>query len=449
MDNKYQSFQGKLKVLSQEEPFLYRVKIYLLNTLVNRNNWQYLNLDEHLDRFVDTPLLVAYVNGGSKVGDKHNFRMRKGKDGREYASFTDATAERIVGWIRNREDVAIENIDGTDWIVATAYVWAWYAKELTDMLSVQGAEGMDVSIETLIEEMHMDGDTEVYTKYVILGTTILGKGVTPAVAGAHIRALSLQEGLNELKVRVAAYEDEKKNKHQERSIGRMNKRQIADIQAKFPDHRVLCASEDGMHIALLSKECVVCMYDFADGETTVVPERIKACNASISFEIGEEETITMGLNELAENLVSENEELAAQLNSANEAKEAAEQRVNELVEAENRRRVQSVKDALKAKFMEFNAGVEPDERADESLLCGITASAESGAFTDCKNEAGEWNGAEKACAELLAKCTEKMLSVKREKLERENAQSVIVWDRVKKNCGNGNGIEGLVSRVNK
>lgn len=447
MDAKYQSFTGKLKVLSQEEPFLYRVKIFLLNSLVNRNNWQYLNLAEHKDLFVDTPLLVAYV--GNKVGDKHNFRMKKGSDGREYASFTDATAERIVGWIRDKEDVAVENIDGTDWITATAYVWAWYAKELTDMLSVQGAEGMDVSIETLIEEMHMDGDTEVYDRYVILGTTILGKGVTPAVAGAHIRALSLKEGLDELKVRVAAYEDEKKNKHQERSIGRMNKRQIADIQTKFPDHRVLCASEDGLHVALLSKECAVCMYDFAEGETTVVPERIKACNASISFEIGEEESITMGLNELAENFISENDALAAQLNSANEAREAAEKRVNELVEAENKRRVQSVKDALKAKFLEFNAGVEADERADESLLCGITASAESGAYTDCKNEAGEWNGAEKACADLLAKCTEKMLSVKREKAARENAQSVIVWDRVKQNSGNGNGIEGLVSRVNK
>ena len=297
--------------------------------------------------------------------------------------------------------------------------------------------------------MHMDGDTEVYTKYVILGTTILGRGVTPAVAGAHIRANSLREGLEELKVRVAAYEEEKQNKHIERRSRRMNKRQIADVQAKFPDHRVLCASEDGMHVALLSKDCVVCMYNFAEGETTVVPERISACNASISFEVGEEESITMGLNELAESLISENEDLAAQLNSANEAKAAAEQRVNELIEAENKRRVQSVKDALKAKFMEFNAGVEPDERADESLLCGITASAESGAFTDCKNEAGEWNGAEKACAELLAKCTEKMLSVKREKVERENAQSVIVWDRVKKNSGNGNGIEGLVSRVNK
>jgi len=448
MDNKYQSFTGKLKVLSQEEPFLYRVKIYLLNSLVNRNNWQYLNLDEHLEKFVDTPLLVAYV--GNKVGDKHNFRMKKGQDGREYASFTDATAERIVGWIRDREDVAIENIDGTDWIVATAYVWAWYAKELTDMLSVQGAEGMDVSIETLIEDMHMDGDTEVYTKYVILGTTILGRGVTPAVAGAHIRALSLSEGLEELKVRVAAYEDEKKKKqNHERRIGRMNKRQVADIQAKFPDHRVLCASEDGMHIALLSKDATVCMYDFAEGETTVVPERIKACTASISFEISEDESISMGLNELAETFINENEALAAQLNSANEARVAAENRVNELVEAENKRRVQSVKDALKAKFMEFNAGVEPDERADESLLCGITASAESGAYTDCRNEAGEWNGAEKACAELLAKCTEKMLSVKREKVERENSQKVIVWDRVKKNSGNGNGIEGLVSRVNK
>lgn len=448
---KYQSFTGKLRVLEQEAPFLFKVEIFLLNALVNRNNWQYLNLAEHKDLFVDTPVLVAYTNGGSKVGDGHNFKMRRGQDGKQYASFTDPTAERIVGWIRDKEDIRIENVDGTDWIIATAYVWAWYAKELTDMLSEQGSEGMDVSIETLIEEMHMDGDTEVYDKYVILGTTILGKGVSPAVAGAHIRALSYKEGLEELKVRVAAYEDAKKHtKTEKRSIRRMNKHQLAEVQAKFPDHRVLAASDDGMRVALLSKDGRACSYAFAENETTVVPERIKYCNATISFEMGEdEEPVLLSANELAESFLSENEALSVSLNEAVTARQAAEERLNGMIEAENKRRVKAAADAVKAKFLEFNSGVAADERADEALLCDFVTRAESGAYTDCLNEQGEWNGDERACSELLAKATEKMLSVKREKAARENASKTIAWDRVKSNANSGTGIEGLLGRVNK
>lgn len=450
-DKKYQSFTGKMRVLAQEEPFLYKVEIFLLNTLVNRNNWQYLNLAEHKDLFVDTPVLVAYTNGGSKVGDGHNFKMKKGKDGKQYASFTDPTSERIVGWIRDKEDIRIENVDGTDWIIATAFVWAWYAKELTDMLSEQGSDGMDVSIETLIEEMHMDGDTEVYDKYVILGTTILGKGVTPAVAGAHIRALSLQEGLEELKVRVAAYEDAKKHtKTEKRSKRRMNKHQLAELQAKFPDYRVLAASEDGMRIALMSKDGRACSYAFAENETTVVPERIRDCSAEISFEMGEgEEPVLLSANELAESFMSETESLSAKLNESEKARQEAEEKLNGMIEAENKRRIKAAADAARAKFLEFNNGVAADERADETILNEFVAKAESGAYTECMDDQGEWNGDERVCSELLAKCTEKMLSVKREKAARENASKTIAWDRVKSNANSGSGIEGLLGRVNR
>ena len=58
---KNQSFLGKMRVLSKENEFLYRVEVYLLNQEINRNGWKYLNLEEHKDLFVDTPLLVAYV----------------------------------------------------------------------------------------------------------------------------------------------------------------------------------------------------------------------------------------------------------------------------------------------------------------------------------------------------------------------------------------------------
>ena len=162
----FNSFTGKLRVLSKEDEFLYRVEVWLLNSEVNRNNWQYLNLDEHRKLFVDTPILVAYPGGG-KVGDGHNFRMRTDVNGEQYASFTDPTAERIVGWFKNDADIRIEEKDGVRWIVGNGTIWAYYARELADMLTEQGAEGMDVSIETLVDTYEVKNGVEVFDKYQI------------------------------------------------------------------------------------------------------------------------------------------------------------------------------------------------------------------------------------------------------------------------------------------
>ena len=61
---KLASFSGSLWVLSESEGMLQKVEVMLLNSDVNRNNWQYLNLAEHRHLFADTPLLVAYKGTG-------------------------------------------------------------------------------------------------------------------------------------------------------------------------------------------------------------------------------------------------------------------------------------------------------------------------------------------------------------------------------------------------
>ena len=75
-DRQYRSMVGRMRVLAKESPFLYRVEVWLLNGLTNRNKWRYENLEQHRALFAGTPLLVAYVHGGNKVGDGHNFRMK-------------------------------------------------------------------------------------------------------------------------------------------------------------------------------------------------------------------------------------------------------------------------------------------------------------------------------------------------------------------------------------
>ena len=200
------SFTGSLRELAEGEGLLQKVEVMLLNDEINRNNWRYLNLEEHRKLFADTPLLVAYK--GKKVGDGHNFDEVRNPDGTVTASFMSATAERIVGWFKSESDIRMETIGNKTWIVGIGYIWKWYAQELVAKLRGQGRanDGMAVSIETLIDEMHIDGKTEVYTKYQVLGTTILGDDVAPAVKDAAIRALSAigTTGIRELTLRVAA-----------------------------------------------------------------------------------------------------------------------------------------------------------------------------------------------------------------------------------------------------
>lgn len=247
----YNTFTGKLKVLAKEDEFLYRVEVWLLNSEVNRNNWQYLNLDEHRKLFVDTPILVAYTGG--KVGDGHNFRMKRDENGEAYASFTDANAERIVGWFKNDEDIRIEEKDGVRWIVGDGTIWSYYARELADLLTEQGAEGMDVSIETLVDNIRVENGVEVFEDYQILGTTILGQGVNPAVAGAHIRALSLEDDLKNFKLKVASYMETAKETTKGTKRMAFNKVQLEELGKKFNGYKIVGASEDGKHIALMSE----------------------------------------------------------------------------------------------------------------------------------------------------------------------------------------------------
>ena len=79
----YRSSTGKLRVLSRENDYLFRVEVWLLNSAVNRNNWQYLNLEAHRELFVDTPLTEKST---------HRSRTRR-QSGLSAGSRTMATSE--------------------------------------------------------------------------------------------------------------------------------------------------------------------------------------------------------------------------------------------------------------------------------------------------------------------------------------------------------------------
>ena len=436
----YNTFTGKMRVLSQEDEFLYKVEVWLLNSEVNRNNWQYLNLDEHRKLFVDTPILVAYT--GNKVGDGHNFRMKRDENGEAYASFTDANAERIVGWFKNDEDIRIEEKDGVRWIVGDGTIWSYYARELADLLTEQGAEGMDVSIETLVDNIRVENGVEVFEDYQILGTTILGQGVNPAVAGAHIRALSLEDDLKNFKLKVASYMETAKETTKGTKRMAFNKVQLEELGKKFNGYKIVGTSEDGKHIALMS-ETDNCFYGYTfEGEEEVNAENIKPVSLNAEAAFGEDEKVALDVIGV---YVDEIKNLTARATDAETRADAAEAECKALKEKETKRRNKAVVAAINALMTAYNA--EAEEAMDEKECADIVEDAENGAFAECENADGEFCGEEKACSLVKARIFDHEQAI-RNKRAAANA-AVHSWlDGLRKNTNeNSDSIEGWLSRI--
>ena len=205
----YRQFTGELKVLERKNQWLYSVELWMLSAKPNRNHWQYPVNDAVAKLFLGKPLLTAYLAEGMVIGDGHNMREYTDENGEPRADFTAADAERIVGSLSERpEDIRVEERDGDTWVVGVGTLWEWYCGQLCDQIRDLAEQGrtMPVSIETLVTASHMDGDIEVMDEFTVLGVTILGITVTPAVAGARITALRALDGeFKELKIRAASY----------------------------------------------------------------------------------------------------------------------------------------------------------------------------------------------------------------------------------------------------
>lgn len=440
---------GNLRVLEKTNEFIYKVELSLLDDRTNRNDWRYENLKEHARLFAETPILCAFI--GNQVGDGHNFTMRRDENGEEYASFLAPTAERIVGYIPTEADVKVEERDGNKWIVAQGQLWTWYAHELVEKIARQGR--MEVSIETLIDKMHMDGSTEVFEKYQILGTTILGDGVAPAVAGAGIKALAeAKDACKELNIKAASYIEKQQPKTKEKTKRKgvertMSKLALSDIQEKFADYRVLAASEDGLHIALLDNKGCACAYTFASKEDTaaVIPERIVKVGAKvpITFEDGTE--IAVDASEFTSACIEELATAKTSLNAVSGELESVKAEMASMKEFEAKRRVQAAKDAAKRALEAINADRCAEEQIGDEVLDEVNAAADNGDFAECYDADGCWNGDEKACMALKSACMDAVTGM--DKAKAAAARKVNALQGIQRNQHEAGGIDELLDRI--
>lgn len=462
---KNRAINGTMKVLETANPKLYAVEIMALNSEVNRNNWQYVNLEQHLNEFLDIPILTAYVGGGLIIGDGHNYNMKRDANGEEYASFTSSDAERIVGWIpKDASNVRLEVVDGVEWVIVKGNLWAWYCKELVDQIAQQG-RSLDVSIETLVtDERQGENGVDIEEKYLVLGITILGNGVEPAVAGANIRTLSelseLRSNMAENILKAASYarkensDNEPKNTETKGVKKRMtyfSRKELAELGKKFPDFKVLAAvqAEDGaIRVCLMAKDASTSMYKMDSLNDTIVPEKFRRVVAKVNFDLGEECNAEIDACEMTEEMAAE---CAAACDNAKELEDklcAANERIKAMEAAERVRRVAAAKAAAKAALDAKNANRQAKAKFDESILAPINADIDAGKYTEKVNADGQWIGDAEVEMRVKAACADAQEEMDRK--AREASETTFVYDKFNKAKANEpDGIEGLLSNLDK
>ena len=444
----YRSFSGEMKLLQEINELFFSVEIWLLNDSANRNDWQYENIEKNKDQFAGTPILIAYVNGGKQIGDGHNFEMETDKDGNPAPSFTAATAERIVGSLsEDVKDIRIERRDGKTWVVGKGKLWRWYAKEAVDKIERDARKGrsMSISIETLVTKSRMEGKIEVEEEYKILGTTILGDHVQPAVADAHIAALAKSEMFKELKIRAASLQNgtpepqKSFEKGMKTTMEIFNRPQLDTLQSRFNGYVVLSAvrDENGVHAALRDEKFALYTYSMEAETDTVAPEKIVSCAAKLNFENG----CMVDAYEFMAETVEALSHCSAELESMKKTLSERDNMISKMRETENARRLNAAKSAAAATLERFNASRE--DKIDGKAIEGVLSDIDSGNFTAIVNAEGVWTGDKAVENAVYAVCAREVQKQDEEKAR--NAQKEFVWSGIQGGNAPHGGIEGLLN----
>jgi hypothetical protein len=426
---------GSLTVLQRLNQYEFAVEVRMMREGINRNYWDYRNLDKYYQTFVGQPILCAYVHG--KIGDGHNMREKTNREtGERYYSFTDETSERIVGSLSNDiEDFSIVEENGEKWLVAKGRLWEFYAPELVQKIIRTGR--MDVSVETLVEESQQDGEIEVFTSWTGLGVTILGDDVQPAIPNASIKALELlKDEFAEAKLKAASYEksveDEQTNEENKIERGKnemisLNKRELSALQDKyFKDYRVLSASHDkekGETLICMMKDGATYQYVLGDAETTVQPERIVSVhvNASVSFD--NERNLSVDTGDIIDVIAKDYETLNAKYNELEANAKKANDELDALKKSETSRRIKAAKKAAEETLRKYNET--SDVKVDASVLVKINEDIEDGDYSECEDKDGEWCGEEEVANDVLAECAKATQKANEAKAAKERTH--VVW----------------------
>lgn len=432
---------GVLNVLQRLNRYEFAVELWVMRDGINRNHWNYQNLEQHYLTFRGAPILCAYV--GREIGDGHNMReVKDAHTGESYYSFTDGTAERIVGTISDDEnDISLQERDGHKWIVAKGRLWSFYAPELVDKIVRTGR--MEVSAETEVKPgTHDENGNELYEEWTGLGVTILGDNVPPAIPGARIAALAaMQSEFKEMKLRAASLSSEtNKPKTPKKGVKQMSNKQAIDrLAPKFAGYKIVGLSDDCMRVALVDAAGCTFSYTFnaEDGEE-IIESRIKPATLSTVYAFdGEDMDVAVDMGEIVEYVAANARTESAPAAELREQLDAANAELATMRQAEHNRRVKAVKDAVNSAAEAIRNAAEADEDDPAADAQTIADNAETYANMESN---GEFVGDTKAAHDLMAVCMEKKLK------KAENARKKsFAWGGSNGEHHNDGGIDGMFS----
>lgn len=430
---------GVLRVLSQDKDLNYEVELTILRSGVNRNKWDYRNVDRYANTFLGTPILCAFPDG--QIGDGHNMKEYKDKDGNTRYSFLSPTAERIVGTIYDDPaSVWTEEREGETWIKARGKLWRFYNPELVDKIADQGK--MEVSAETDVQANYRDGDVDVFEMWKGLGVTILGDLVDPAVPGANIKAFAaLQERFIQLK--AASY-----HKNNSKGVRKLSKKTLLkELSKKFEGYHILGFNDSGTHILMLNSDFTPCAYEFQDADHgVVIPERITPITLNASYAFNETERVEVDCGDMVAEMTREAAERAE--TAAKECETAKTEladckaQLAAMTERENARRMKSCEDAVKAQLEE--AISLNSFSVDRSLADEVLSDVKAGKYMNSVDADGNFIGDQLAVNALKTKIFDVQLDAARE----QQKPTRYAWEGgLVKNSGTGDSLADAIAHI--
>ena len=450
-------YVGELRVLQRLNQYEFAFEADILRTgPVQGGRWEFANLEKNYRSFAGRPVLIAYV--GNRVGDGHNASEKTDPyTGERYRSFTEATAERIIGTISEDEsDLTVYEQDGYKWLRVKGRIWSYYAKEAVETIVRTGR--MDVSIEAEVHDMREQDGREVYDEWIGLGLTVLGRGVDPAVPGANIRALAdMQEEFENMKLRVASLVKEETKPHHNTDNDKgvkqqmyLSKQQLKELQKKFGvGYAVLCAkqSAEGVRVLLMRRnDHVFCTYILGEKDSAIDEGRVAECAAQIVAKLAEDDELCADASECLEAEVCESNEKVSTLSAENERLtnelEASSNTVKAMQAAESKRRVGAAKEAAKRALSEFNAARE--DEISEVMLNEVNADIDAGVYAACANADGEWDGEAVVAERVLALCAREQMKL--DKASAQRKKGTYIMDKLNRGNVDDGTVQGLLAR---
>ena len=451
---------GLLEVLDRDSDLNYNVKLRVMRSGLNRNGWDYRNIEQFAETFKGTPILCAYP--GNQIGDGHNMGEALW-NGEVICDFTGPNAERIVGAIGEGEnDVWTESGEDGTWIIANGKLWRFYNRQLCDHLAEQGR--MEVSAETEVTEEHDENSVSIFTAWRGLGVTILHETVAPAIPGASIQALKAMdsEKWNSLKLKAASYHPKTEggegtppkaeepttpnnNKGVEKKLI-LNKRQLAKLNERFKDYVLLQATENeedkSILVTMRNDSYESFSYRLASMDETIATERIVpvACTVNIG------EDFSMNADDYFASLTSRVERLSADLSKAEKERDEAQATIKAMTEKENKRRVKAMKEAAKSALDKYNADRSAEEKVCEEDISCVMAEIDGGDYTECADKDGNFCGEEKVCQRVMSICAQKDIEFRAKNAEKKNNQ--FAWDGITAPKGDDGTVGALLRGLN-